>query len=170
MLDAASALLPTSVARVVAQDVSHRLRGDGAEMRTTRGRRVLLSCHLEIDLVHERGGVERNVTVPPSSLLAGQCPELVVDERKQRIQSLAVATLGCLQQSSDSRVWRCLAHPTVLLRPRALFLRSARSAAPSRPGQAWCSGKLGATPLTSDTTSEPLRAQGRNRSTSFPGL
>ena len=114
VLHAAAALHPASVARVIAQDVAHGFRGDGEEVRATLGRRLLLPNDLEIGLVHQRGGVQRDVTVPSATLLPGQAPQLVVDEREQSVQCLNVAAFDSVQQFRDRRVVRGLTHLTAL--------------------------------------------------------
>ena len=101
---AAAALRPAAIARVIAQDVAHGFRGDGEEVRATLGWRLILPNDLEIGLVHQRGGVEREVPMPPATLLPGKAPKLVVDEWEQDIQRVTVATFDGVQQFRDRRV------------------------------------------------------------------
>jgi hypothetical protein len=87
VLPAASALLPDSVARVVAHELSHRFRGDREEMRATVRYGLARSRHLEIRLVHQRGGVKRRLAVAPSSLLVGEDDELAVESVNRGIKA-----------------------------------------------------------------------------------
>src|SRR5678815_1889191 len=84
---------PSRAARVVAQDVSHRLRGNAEEMRAALDGEPLLVNDLEIHLIHQRRGVEGEVAMPPPALSVRQNAELLVDEPEQRIERLAVALL-----------------------------------------------------------------------------
>jgi hypothetical protein len=47
--------------------------------------------------MHQRSGVERDVAVPPSPLLAGEDRQLTVHERKERCQCCGVSVLDRFQ-------------------------------------------------------------------------
>jgi hypothetical protein len=56
---------------------------------------------LEINLVHQFGGLERAVATLLPHIPVGQAAELFVNERHQGIESCLIASAPCLRQAAD---------------------------------------------------------------------
>ena len=97
----AAALQPLSVAGVVAEHVSHRLRSNGEEVSATAGGKVFLIGELEVGLVNDRGGIEREIAMPPVPLFSGDDAQLIVDERKQLVDRFALTSLKGLEEPGN---------------------------------------------------------------------
>lgn len=70
-------------------------------MRMTRPLRLRLIREPEIRLVNERRAVERVAVVPVSSLLMREAMQLIVYERKELVQSVAIPNAQLGQQTRD---------------------------------------------------------------------
>src|SRR5688572_8880309 len=100
-LNTATTFLPGPVARVVAEDVAHRGRGDRKEVLTASGTNSALINQLEIGFVQQPGCVQGRIAMPCTTLSAGNCPQLLVHKRKARLESESVATFRGKQQLRD---------------------------------------------------------------------
>lgn len=76
---------------IVEQYLPHGRRSYREKMRVTRPLRSRLICEPEIRLVNERCAVERVAVVPAPSLLMREPMQLVVNQRQQLIQCIAVS-------------------------------------------------------------------------------
>jgi hypothetical protein len=54
---------------------------------------------LQIDLVDERRGVEREVALPPPPQPMGELAQFLVDERKQRVERGPIPTVELAEES-----------------------------------------------------------------------
>ena len=105
-LETATALDPAPITSVIAQNVAHRLGSHGEKMCTVAGVDSLLIDELEIGLVNQCRGVQRQIAVPAAPLTVCKSAQLVVDEREQLAQRGPIPRLQFVQELRDGRVRR----------------------------------------------------------------
>jgi hypothetical protein len=96
-----AALLGLVRAGVVDEDAAHHLRGHADELRAVLPARAPLVNHQQVRLVDEGGRLERVVGALAPEVVAGQPPQLVVDERHQLVEGRAVAAAPLFEQLRD---------------------------------------------------------------------
>src|SRR5690606_17932883 len=89
-LQIAATLPALSLSRVVEQDVTHGARRDRHEVRLTAPSGLGRTRQTQVGFVHDGGRVERLITAPATTVLAGQVMQLVVDQRQQRVERLTI--------------------------------------------------------------------------------
>src|SRR5215207_6612199 len=97
----AAALGAVTVARVVEQDASHDLRGDGEEVRAVLPVHALLVDEPEVRLVDERRRLERVPRVLAPHEVARDAVQLSLDEREEAFERRPVAVAPCDEQPRD---------------------------------------------------------------------
>ena len=90
-----SGLLPPGI---IDEDLAHGSGRHAEEVRPVFPGRIGMVDELEVGFVHQRRGVERVVFALEIALLARQLVELVVDQRQQLLEGLAIAVAVVLQQ------------------------------------------------------------------------
>lgn len=91
MRDSAAAFPIVGAARVINQDLSHQTRGHAEEMGAVLPRRVLPIDQPKVDLVDERGGLERVAHALASEITAGEARQFCGDQRRELLESVLVA-------------------------------------------------------------------------------
>ena len=112
-------------ARVVDQDLPHKLRGDGKKMRTILPLRQVLLRHAYVRFMNQRGALQGVIGAFFLKIAAGDAVEFVVDERHQQIERGLISATPAHQQFSN------------------LFGRLARQVSPpqdARGGCVWVGG------------------------------
>ena len=89
LVHAAAALLPRRPARVVDDDLPHRLGGDGEEVAAVRPVGPGAVDQLQVGLVHEHRGIERLPGPGAGELTPGGGVELGVDEAEDDVDRVA---------------------------------------------------------------------------------
>jgi hypothetical protein len=85
---------------MVHEYLAHRPGRDREKVRTI-GRVHTAAGQLQVRLVDKAGGVKRSRGVLASERTARQSPELVVDERKQPVERLAIAAAEREKEARD---------------------------------------------------------------------
>ncbi len=101
LVHAAAALLPRCPARVVDDDLPHRLGGDGEEVAAIRPVGAGAVDQLEIRLVHEHRRVDRLPGPGAGELTPGRGAELGVDEAEDDVDRVAVAVADRGEEPGD---------------------------------------------------------------------
>ena len=91
LVRAAAALLPRRPARMVDDDLAHRLGGDGKEVAPIRPVGAGAVDELQIRLMHEHGGVDRLARPGASELTTGGGAKFGVDEAEHEVDRVAVS-------------------------------------------------------------------------------
>jgi len=77
--------------RVVHQHAPHHRRRHGEEVAAVHPRRAVLVGQAHVGVVHQGGGVQGVAVALAAQLAVGNAAQLIVDERNQPVQRLAVA-------------------------------------------------------------------------------
>jgi hypothetical protein len=99
----ASALGPHSAPRVVDENPSHQLRGDGEEVRPVLPLHAALIDELQIRLVHQRRRLERMVGSLARKVPFGQRLQLPVDHRHHLVEGFRAAVAALLEKLREVR-------------------------------------------------------------------
>ena len=91
MRDSAAAFPIAGAARMINQDLSHQTRGHAEEMGAVLPRRILPIDQPKVDLVDERGGLERVAHALASEITAGEARQFCGDQRRELLESVLVA-------------------------------------------------------------------------------
>jgi Enoyl-CoA hydratase/isomerase len=123
------------LARIIDQNHAHQLRREGEKMPPVLERRAPYLRQLEVQLVHQAGGLQS--VAAPSSLEISQRDgaQVVIGQRHQLLERFPIAFVPPVQQLRDLARDRgrhvCLFYENVR-RPAKLFLPSRLTAFPSR--------------------------------------
>src|SRR5262249_388722 len=98
----ATSLLPVLVSRPVDQDPAHRLGRRGEEMAAAVPPRGLLGAkEPQVGLVNQGGGLKRLPRLLVHELVRSQPPELVIDDREERVGCFGVALFDGCEDAGD---------------------------------------------------------------------
>jgi len=89
--------------RIVQENPAHQPRGDREKVRAVAPVDAPLIDELHIRLVDERGGLKHVIAPLAREMPRRDDAQLVVDERHQPVERLAVASLPLLQQLGNLR-------------------------------------------------------------------
>ena len=84
-------------ARVIDQNVTHRLRGDAKEMSAVLKVFFFLFDHAQVGLMDERGGLQSVTRVLLAHVTLGHLAQFLVDEGHQLVERLTVTMVPLLQ-------------------------------------------------------------------------
>ena len=98
----AAALLASASARVIDEEVSHRLRCEGKELAPVAAGRRGTTEETELDLVDERGGLERVVAPLVVEVAAGHPSQLFVGDAQELVARGVVAGVGLVEELSGA--------------------------------------------------------------------
>jgi hypothetical protein len=86
-----------SRARVVDQDVTHRLRGNAKKMSAVMKVFLFLFDQAQVRLMDQCGGLQRMSGVLLAHMTPRHLPQFVVDERHQLVERLTVTVIPLFQ-------------------------------------------------------------------------
>ncbi len=96
--DIATALVGQASSRIVDEDPPHGLRCDCHEVCAVLPGNIALVDQLKIGFVNQRRSIERVAGSLPPQLMLRQAPQLLVNQRQEMIDRLAIAAGDATQQ------------------------------------------------------------------------
>src|SRR5512135_2690367 len=110
-LKLAAAFLGSPAADVVDHEAAHRPGGIGEEMPAVREVEALARGDVEVGLVEERGGAERDLGAAPSELPLGDAVQFAIKGGEQGTRRCPIAAIRGADKLADRRVHRIPSEP-----------------------------------------------------------